>query len=107
MLARVAAEEAGRGRGKLRVFFGAAPGVGKTYAMLEAARGARSIDEEMRLWQKAEQAIVDEAPWIFSHHNATALLVKPYVKGVVFTRMDAGPEIQQVDLTNVTIEAVP
>jgi hypothetical protein len=38
LLARVKAEEARRHRGKLKVFFGAAPGVGKTYAMLEAAR---------------------------------------------------------------------
>jgi two-component system sensor histidine kinase KdpD len=29
------------GRGKLRVFLGAAPGVGKTFAMLQAAQGAR------------------------------------------------------------------
>jgi two-component system sensor histidine kinase KdpD len=29
------------GRGRLRIFFGAAPGVGKTYAMLQAARAAR------------------------------------------------------------------
>jgi two-component system, OmpR family, sensor histidine kinase KdpD len=28
-------------RGKLKIFFGAAPGVGKTYAMLDSARGAR------------------------------------------------------------------
>ncbi len=38
LLARVKADEARRARGKLKVFFGAAPGVGKTYAMLEAAR---------------------------------------------------------------------
>ena len=38
LLARVKAEEAKGGRGKLKIFFGAAPGVGKTYAMLEAAR---------------------------------------------------------------------
>src|SRR5438105_7299672 len=38
LLARVQAEEARRRRGKLKIFFGAAPGVGKTYAMLEAAR---------------------------------------------------------------------
>src|SRR5215471_10589497 len=38
LLARVKEEEARRRRGKLKVFFGAAPGVGKTYAMLEAAR---------------------------------------------------------------------
>ncbi|HEX7663289.1 MAG TPA: DUF4118 domain-containing protein, partial [Polyangiaceae bacterium] len=38
LLARVHAEEAKSARGKLTIFFGAAPGVGKTYAMLEAAR---------------------------------------------------------------------
>lgn len=38
LLARVQAEEAVQVRGKLKIFFGAAPGVGKTYAMLEAAR---------------------------------------------------------------------
>ena len=38
LLARVQADEARRRRGKLKIFFGAAPGVGKTYAMLEAAR---------------------------------------------------------------------
>lgn len=38
LLARVAADEAASTRGKLKIFFGAAPGVGKTYAMLEAGR---------------------------------------------------------------------
>src|SRR4029453_2209303 len=38
LLARVKEEEARARRGKLKVFFGAAAGGGKTYAMLEAAR---------------------------------------------------------------------
>ena len=38
LLARVQAEEAKKARGKLKIFFGAAPGVGKTYTMLEAGR---------------------------------------------------------------------
>ena len=38
LLRRVVAAEAREKRGKLTVFFGAAPGVGKTYAMLEVAR---------------------------------------------------------------------
>jgi two-component system, OmpR family, sensor histidine kinase KdpD len=38
LLARVQADEAKQARGKLKIFFGAAPGVGKTYSMLEAAR---------------------------------------------------------------------
>ncbi|HEY8009461.1 MAG TPA: sensor histidine kinase KdpD [Rudaea sp.] len=38
LLARVRREEARRRRGRLKIFFGAAAGVGKSYAMLEAAR---------------------------------------------------------------------
>jgi two-component system sensor histidine kinase KdpD len=38
LLARVREGEAQSARGKLTIFFGAAPGVGKTYGMLEAAR---------------------------------------------------------------------
>ncbi|WP_129671834.1 sensor histidine kinase KdpD [Candidatus Chloroploca sp. Khr17] len=46
LLARVQAEQAAATRGRLTVFFGAAPGVGKTYAMLEAAhaRKAEGVD---------------------------------------------------------------
>ncbi|HEY3821448.1 MAG TPA: sensor histidine kinase KdpD [Polyangiaceae bacterium] len=39
LLARVREEEQRSARGKLTIFFGFAPGVGKTYTMLEAARG--------------------------------------------------------------------
>ncbi len=38
LLAQVKHEESRARRGKLRIFFGAAPGVGKSYAMLEAAQ---------------------------------------------------------------------
>jgi two-component system sensor histidine kinase KdpD len=41
LLKRVQAEEARQLEGKLKVFFGANPGVGKTYAMLEAAHEQR------------------------------------------------------------------
>jgi len=42
LLARVQQEEARARRGQLKVFFGAAPGVGKSYAMLEAARAQKA-----------------------------------------------------------------
>ncbi len=42
LLARAKREEAAASRGKLRIFFGASAGVGKTYAMLLAARRARA-----------------------------------------------------------------
>jgi len=47
LLARARAEEARAKRGKLTVFFGAAPGVGKTYAMLEAARTERDLRRDV------------------------------------------------------------
>jgi two-component system sensor histidine kinase KdpD len=46
LLLRVTEDERRAKRGKLTIFFGAAPGVGKTYAMLEAARA--EIDQEKR-----------------------------------------------------------
>lgn len=42
LLARIEREEAKSQRGRLKIFFGAVAGVGKTYAMLEAARARRA-----------------------------------------------------------------
>src|SRR5690606_17854599 len=42
LLRLLQAEEARASRGRLKVFFGATPGVGKTYAMLQAGRAAMS-----------------------------------------------------------------
>lgn len=42
LLAKVQAEETRAARGKLRIYFGSCAGVGKTYAMLEAARNLRA-----------------------------------------------------------------
>src|SRR4029077_6398974 len=42
LLAHVQAEEARARRGRLRIFFGASAGVGKTYAMLEAAHNVHA-----------------------------------------------------------------
>jgi len=47
LLARVRREERAETRGKLRIFFGACAGVGKTYAMLSAAREQRSEDVDV------------------------------------------------------------
>src|SRR5262249_15128053 len=47
LLERVKAEEARERRGRLRIFFGASAGVGKTYAMLEAARNMRASGSDV------------------------------------------------------------
>jgi two-component system sensor histidine kinase KdpD len=47
LLAKVQAEEAAAKRGSLKVFFGYAAGVGKTYSMLENARRAKAEGREV------------------------------------------------------------
>src|SRR5580693_6227511 len=47
LLERVQAEEARAHSGRLRIFFGASAGVGKTYAMLEAARNAQAAGRDV------------------------------------------------------------
>jgi two-component system sensor histidine kinase KdpD len=47
LLERVNAEEERNKRGRLRIFFGASAGVGKTYAMLEAARNLRAAGTDV------------------------------------------------------------
>ena len=72
---------------------------------LEEARGCIDDAKRKTLWREAEAAIVEDAPWLFLYHSATALLVKPHVKGLVLTGMDAGSEMGQADLGKVRIEA--
>jgi two-component system sensor histidine kinase KdpD len=47
LLAEVQAQQAAARRGRLRIYFGASPGVGKTYAMLAAARALREEGREV------------------------------------------------------------
>ena len=44
LLRRVQAEERKKNRGRLTIFFGAAAGVGKTFAMLEQAGFLRDVE---------------------------------------------------------------
>ena len=47
LLRRVQRDESAAGRGRLKIFFGAAPGVGKTYTMLEAARAQQAAGTDV------------------------------------------------------------
>src|SRR5512143_1574350 len=47
LLAEVQAQQAAARRGRLRIYFGASPGVGKTYAMLAAARALHEEGREV------------------------------------------------------------
>lgn len=54
-------------------------------ALLEAARIERDVTTRIAMYQQAEQLIVDNAPVLFTTHSLSYELVKPYVKGFVFT----------------------
>ena len=70
LLAALQKEEGRRARGKLKVFFGMAPGVGKTYAMLEAARRELAAGRELVIGyvethgRKETDALVEGLPAI-------------------------------------------
>lgn len=49
LLARVVADEARARRARLKIFFGASPGVGKTYTMLEEARRALDAGDDVMI----------------------------------------------------------
>jgi two-component system sensor histidine kinase KdpD len=86
LLARIEREDARARRGKLKIFFGAAAGVGKTYAMLEAARERRT------------EGIDVVIGWVETHgREETAVLVEGFellpprevnYKGVVLREFD-------------------
>jgi oligopeptide transport system substrate-binding protein len=51
--------------------------------LLESARSETNAEERLRLYQEAEQIIVQDAPWIPLSHSKGSVLIKPYVKGYV------------------------
>ena len=57
-------------------------------ALLEAARVEQDVTKRIKMYQQAEQIIVDDAPVLFTTHSLSYILVKPYVKGYVFTPID-------------------
>lgn len=54
-------------------------------ALLEAARIERDVPTRIAMYQQAEQILVNDAPVIFTTHSLSYELIKPYVKGFVFT----------------------
>jgi oligopeptide transport system substrate-binding protein len=57
-------------------------------ALLEAARTEQDVTRRIEMYQQAEQLIVDDAAALFTTYSLSYQLVKPYVKGYVFTPID-------------------
>jgi oligopeptide transport system substrate-binding protein len=56
--------------------------------LLEAARIEQDVTKRIGMYQQAEQIIVDDAAALFTTYSLSYQLVKPYVKGYVFTPID-------------------
>ena len=56
--------------------------------LLESARIEQNVTKRIAMYQQAEQIIVDDAAALFTTHSLSYQLVKPYVKGYVFTPID-------------------
>lgn len=57
-------------------------------ALLEAARVEQDVTKRIGMYQQAEQILVDDAAALWTTHSLSYELVKPYVKGYVFTPLD-------------------
>jgi oligopeptide transport system substrate-binding protein len=53
--------------------------------LLEQARVEKDVTHRIAMYQQAEQVIVNDAPVLFTTYSISHQLVKPYVKGYVFT----------------------
>ena len=57
-------------------------------ALLDQARVEQNITQRIAMYQQAEQMLVEDAAALFTVHYLSYQLVKPYVKGYVFTPID-------------------
>src|SRR5262245_62466693 len=90
MLARAADEDARASRGRLKLFFGASPGVGKTYAMLEQAQALR---------RRGHDVVIG---WIETHwRSETVALAKVLDRIPPHVVEHRGVSIREMDLDGV------
>jgi ABC-type transport system substrate-binding protein len=57
-------------------------------ALLDQARVEQDVATRLRLYQQAEQLIIQDAPVLFITHGLSYELVKPYIQGYVLTPID-------------------
>ncbi len=73
------------------LFHGESPDNHSAYAnpdvdrLLEQARIEQNAEARLKLYQQAEDAIVQDAVWVPLWHSRDYTLTKPYVKGVVYS----------------------
>lgn len=86
LLATIQRQEAREERGKLKIFFGMAAGVGKTYAMLEAAHGAKAAGEDVVVGYVATHGRVETEALLLGLEHIPTMQVE--YRGTVLEEMD-------------------
>lgn len=86
LLARVQSEEAKARRGKLKIFFGYAAGVGKTYAMLEAARREKAAGADVVVGYVEPHGRIETESLLLGLEEVPARMI-PY-RGVTLREFD-------------------
>jgi len=65
--------------------------------LLEKARTEQDPEERLKLYQEAEQIIINDAPWVPLFYSVEYWLTKPYVKGMIYPPMII-PTLQYVSI---------
>ncbi len=74
------------GRGRLKVFLGAAPGVGKTYAMLQAAQRQRQLGRDLRVGVVETHGRAETEAMLIG--LPTQPLIRSEYRGITLAEMD-------------------
>ncbi len=75
-------------------------------ALLDRADTSLDPAERKRLYQAAEEIILEDAPWIFLHYYSTDVLIQPWVKGLreQISAMDSAPTLGMVQMRKVWLQ---
>jgi len=57
-------------------------------AILESARAEPDAEKRIRLYQQAEDIILRDVPVLFTIHSLSNILIKPFIRGFVYTPID-------------------
>ncbi|MFH0939852.1 MAG: ABC transporter substrate-binding protein [Planctomycetota bacterium] len=74
--------------------------------LTEQARNTLDLKARISLYQKAEDILLDECPWICTYHVRNVVLLRKEIRGIRenVTPLDTGTEFPQVDFGAVDIE---
>ncbi len=72
-------------------------------ALVEQARAELDTGKRRLLYWQAEQIALEEAPWLFLFAETVNVLIKPYVKGIQISSLDADASFPNNDLSHVSI----